>query len=481
MAKRFSTQESDRVLAYIPAWLATVLGLGAACLTLLAIFAFLYLILTISGLFQLLGEWSRRTVEGEAVYGMGFWHALGVILLRSTINILSSLWSAHWGFFAFGGLGCVAGLVTRRIVRFDPRLGGWGSFGFFLFAFLYVVVPGAFYLIGGSEAFLEATGISFDQAVLSSLLVELFAGVLFALAASILSWELWRLFFSSLVGWMMPFSLHLQQALREATRRVSYAPVSDLVDWRMYAAHLRRLKRDEQVLEQARWRGPRPGERAAVERAPLQLEEPTPTASTPPAEIEEMEESLVERVVRPLTWAALPALVLLLLCWGGIQVLRPYQARVAARAVENWAVVVSQENPRETFPIEIVYRPRTLMIKKLTGGGIVSIILTGPEPNEERVWALEKWDLREHPYTREYSIAHLHPGIYHLTFQFEGEVEGGTEAGMGYSYSQGGGPTAQYLGLVSGLMLTTALLAAVVILSAVVLRLYLIVQRAQPF
>ena len=148
-----------------------------------------------------------------------------------------------------------------------------------------------------------------------------------------------------------------------------------------------------------------------------------------------------------------------------MRALHPYQMEVAARTAKNWAVVISSEKPQTAVPVEIVYRPQTLTILKITGGGgTVTITLTGPEPSQEQVWALKEWDLSEHPFRREYSIAHLSPGLYQLAFQFEGEGE----AGLGYIYSQGGGLVAQRLGLAAGLMLTTAFVAAGIILAKVV-------------
>ena len=465
--QRLSTQQSDNLLAHISPWLAGALGLAASFLTLLALFALLYFILAASGLFQLLGEWARRSVEGEAAYGMGLWRALGTILLQSTLNILTSLWEARWGFLAFGGFGCLAGLVTRRIVRLDPRLGGVGSFLFFFLSSLYLIVPSALYLISGSEALLDMAGVNLDQAIFSSLIVELSVGLFFALVTGTLAWELWRLSYTFLLGWAVALSPHVQRAWQETIRRTE-APRRVMDDYRSYAAHLRELKRDEQALEQTRWRRPKPGDIAIAKWEPVVSHKPDTAPAIPLAE---EEKSLAELLTRPLTWALLPAVVILLLCLLGVRTLHPYQAQTAAHTVKNWAVVVSQEKPRMTASVNIIYRPRTLTILKLTGGGMVTITLTGPEPSQEQVWALE-WDLSEHPFHREYSIAHLSPGRYQLAFKFEGEGE----AGLGYTYSQGGGPVAQRLGLAAGLMLTTAFVAVGAILTAVILHLYITLQ-----
>jgi len=477
--RSLSTRQSDELLGHLSPWLAAALGLVASCLALVAVFGFLYFLLAAAGLFQLLGEWARRSVESEATYGMGLWQALGTILLQSTLNILISLWGARWGFLAFGILGSLAGLATRRIVRVDPRLGGRGSFLFFLVSFLYVIVPGAFYAISGSEALLGMAGVGIDQAIFSSLLIELFAGVLFALIVSTLAWELWRLCYASVLGWAAVLSPSLQTPVQEATRQLTL-PATAMDDWRSYTAHLRQLKRDEQALEQSRWRRPRPGQPSGAERVPAVTPEIGPEAVTPLAGAEP---SLAELSVRSVSWALLPAIVLLPLCLVALQVLRPYQTQVAARSMKNWAVVISAERAQVTYPVEIVYRPRTLTITKLTGGrGTVSITLTGPQPSRQEVWALRNWDLSEHPFTREYSIAHLPPGSYQLAFQFEHEGESGEdEAGLGYIYSQGGGPRAQYLGLAAGVILTTALVAAGVILATVIVRLYGTLQRPHVF
>jgi hypothetical protein len=139
--------------------------------------------------------------------------------------------------------------------------------------------------------------------------------------------------------------------------------------------------------------------------------------------------------------------------------------------------MLSPERTQVVDPVEIVYRPHTLTILKLTGGGVFSAALTGPEPSQEEVWTLERWDLTEHPFTREYSIEHVSPGRYQLTFRFEGmDSDGYEEAGLGYTYSQGGGPVAQRLGLAAGFMLATAFVAAAVIVTAVILRVVVLMQ-----
>jgi hypothetical protein len=474
--QELSTEQSDRLVACASPWLAGAFGLAASFLALLAILSFLYLILAAAGIFQLLGEWARRSVEGDAAYGMGLWQALGIILLQSTANILSSLWAIRWGFVAFGVLGSLAGLATRRIVRVDARLGGWGSFFFFFLAFLYLIIPGTLYLVSGSEALLEtAAGGSIDQVILSSLLAELLAGVLFALIASVLAWELWRLSLAFLLRWAAALSTNLQTAAREAHLGPEL-PATGMDDWRSYTAYLRQLKRDEQALARARWRRPKPGASVSVSVEPIVTDEPGP----PTVPLPSGRPSLASLAARPLTWTSLPAAVLLVLSLVGLQILHPFQTQVAARTVKNWAAVVSTDRQRVTYPVEIEYRPQMLTIVKLTGGGTVSIVMTGPRPSQEEAWALKRWDLSEHPFTREYSIDHLSPGLYELSFQFEGESESGDdEAGLGYTYSQGGGPRAQYLGLAAGLMLTTAFVAIGIILSTVILRLHIRWQRSR--
>jgi len=470
MARRgLSTQQSDKLLAHVAPWLAGALGLAASLLALLAIFGFLYFILAASGLFQLLGEWARRSVEREAAYGMGLWRALGLILLQSVLNILTSLWGARWGFLAFGALGCLAGLVTRSIVRLDSRLGGVGSFLFFFLSLLYLVVPGIFCLGGGAEAFVDtATGVSVGQSMVSSPLIALFAGVFFGLIMGGLAWELWRLSYGLLLGWAIVLSPHLQRAWEEISRRPD-VPNRVVDDWRYYTAHLRELKRDERALEQARWRRPKPGETTAAKPEPVVPRELGTATAIPSVE---REESLAELLARSLTWASLPAAVMLLLCLLGVRTLHPYQREVAARTVKNWTITVSPDKPQATAQVEIFYRPQTLTILKLTGGGgTVTITLTGPEPSQEQVWALN-WDLSEHPFRREYSIAHLSPGRYQLAFRFEGEGQ----VGLGYTYSQGGGSVAQLLGLAAGLMLTTAFVAAGIILAAFIIRMYIVLR-----
>ena len=68
--RRLTTQEGDELLAHLSPWMAGGLGFVASCLSLLSIFGFLYLLLTATGLFRLMGEWARQSVEGEATYGM---------------------------------------------------------------------------------------------------------------------------------------------------------------------------------------------------------------------------------------------------------------------------------------------------------------------------------------------------------------------------------------------------------------------------
>jgi hypothetical protein len=141
--------------------------------------------------------------------------------------------------------------------------------------------------------------------------------------------------------------------------------------------------------------------------------------------------------------------------------------------------MLSPERTELTDPVEIVYRPHVLTVLKMTGGGVISAVMTGPQPSQEQVWALERWDLTEHPFTREYSIEHLSPGLYELTWRFEGmDSDGYEEAGLGYTYNQGGGPVAQRLGLAAGLMLVTSFVAAGTILAGLVLRLMVILQRS---
>jgi hypothetical protein len=130
--------------------------------------------------------------------------------------------------------------------------------------------------------------------------------------------------------------------------------------------------------------------------------------------------------------------------------------------------------------VQIVYRPHTLTLYKLTGGAVVTIVLSGPAPSEEEQWSLRQWDMVEHPYTREVAIDHLAPGNYQLTFEYEGPSRTGDQyAGLGYTYSQGGGPVAQRLGLVAGLLLTTASVAVGIIIAALIVRLLVIMQRSQ--
>jgi hypothetical protein len=452
--RRLTSQESDELLGHLSPWLAGGLGFVASCLALLSVFGFLYILLATTGLFRLMGEWARRSVEGEATYGMGLWSALGAILLGSVVNVLSSLWSARLGFVVFGAFGCLAGLIVRRVARLDPRLGGLGSFLFFFLSVLYLIVPGILYVIGGS-----------------------FVGVFFALVITVLAWELWRRSYASLLGWAVFFSPGLRRGLRASTRQ-RYAPPAAMNDWRAYPAHLRELKVDEEALELARWRRPKPGQEAAVALEQVVTHEPAPTAVSPPVTVEE-EPSLADRLVGPFTRALVAAIVLLPLCLLGVDALRPFQTRVAARTEQRWAVMLSPERTELTDPVEIVYRPHVLTVLKMTGGGVISAVMTGPQPSQEQVWALERWDLTEHPFTREYSIEHLSPGLYELTWRFEGmDSDGYGEAGLGYTYNQGGGPVAQRLGLAAGLMLVTSFVAAGTILAGLVLRLMVILQRS---
>jgi hypothetical protein len=484
--RKLTVQEGDELLAHLSPWLAGGLGFVASCLALLSIFGFLYILLTVTGLFRLTGEWARRSVEGEATYGMGLWRALGAILLGSVVNVLTSLWSARLGFIIFGVFGCLCGLIVRRVVRLDPRLGGIGSFLFFFLSALYLVVPGILYVIGGSEALfdvqlslLAGAEVDLEQAVFSSFLSELFVGVFFALVIAILAWELWRLSCASLLGWAVFFSPGLRRGLLASTRQ-RYAAPPAMDDWRAYPARLRELKVDEEALEQARWRRPKPEQERAAQREPVETYEPAPTAISPPVTVEE-EPSLADRLVGPSTWALVPAIVLLPLCVLGLNAIRPSQARVAARTQQRWAVVLSPEQTENTSPVEIVYRPHVLTVIKMTGGGVISAVMTGPQPSQDAVWTLERWDLTEHPFTREYSIEHLQPGLYELTFRFEGrDRDGYGEAGLGYTYGQGGGPVAQRLGLAAGLMLATAFVATATILAAVILRGVVILQRSRP-
>jgi hypothetical protein len=300
--RRLTSQESDELLGHLSPWLAGGLGFVASCLALLSVFGFLYILLATTGLFRLMGEWARRSVEGEATYGMGLWSALGAILLGSVVNVLSSLWSARLGFVVFGAFGCLAGLIVGRVARLDPRLGGLGSFLFFFLSVLYLIVPGILYVIGGSEALfdvqlnlLAGAEVDLEQAVFSSLLSELFVGVFFALVITVLAWELWRRSYASLLGWAVFFSPGLRRGLRASTRQ-RYAPPAAMNDWRAYPAHLRELKVDEEALELARWRRPKPGQEAAVALEQVVTHEPAPTAVSPPVTVEE-EPSLADRLV----------------------------------------------------------------------------------------------------------------------------------------------------------------------------------------
>ena len=477
MAKRSLTiEQSDRLSAHIPPWLAGILGLVASCLGLLSVIGFLYLMLAATGLFQLLGEWARRSVEDEAAYGMGLWQSLGAILLSSTLNILASLWSARWGFVVFGTLGCLAGLVTRRILRTNARLGGWGSFLFFFLSSLYLIVPGSFYIVSGSEALFSMAGTAPEKALFSSFLTELIGGVFFALVIAVFAWEMWRLSYTTLLSWAVTLSPSLQRGYYETSAH-RYVPRSVMEDWRTYNTRLRELKRDEQALEQARWRRPKSGQDSPTDLEPLVTQDSPPPTASPPVE---EEQSLVDQLVRPFTLAVLPAILVCSLSVLGIRALRPPFLNRRAHTVENWVAVVSPDRPQRIFPVEIVYRPQTLTIIKLTGGGVVTIFITGPEPSEEEVWSLKSWDLTEHPFTREYSIAHLSPGLYQITFQLDGKDRNGDEeAGLGYTYFQGGGPVAQRLGLVSGLLIATAFVAAGIVLVAGILNLFLIVARSR--
>ncbi len=483
--RRLTTQEGDELLAHLPPWLAGGLGFVASCLALLSVFGVLYILLTTTGLFRLMGEWAQRSVQSEATYGMGLWRALGAILLGSVVNVLASLWSARLGFFVFGAFGCLAALIVRRLVRVDPRLGGIGSFLVFFLSVLYLIVPGILYVIGGSEALFDVElsligggEVDLEQAVFSSMLSELFVGVFFALVIAILAWELWRLSYASLLGWAVFFSPALRRSLVESTRR-RYPPPAAMDNWRAYPAHLRELKVDEQALAEARWRRPKPGQEGAVERETRVAYEPAPAPVSPPVLLDE-EPSLADRLVGPFTWALVPAIVLLPLCVWGVNAIRPFQTRVAARTEQRWAVMLSPDRLEITDPVEIVYRPKVLTILKMTGGGVISAVMTGPQPSRDEVWTLERWDLTEHPFTREYSIEHLSPGLYELTWRFEGmDKNGYADAGLGYTYSQGGGPVAQQLGLAAGLMLATIFVAAGTIVVALILRLIVILQHTR--
>jgi hypothetical protein len=482
--RKVTTQEGDALVAHLSPWVAGWIGLVASFLALLSIFAFLYLLFAATGLFTLLGEWARQSVEGEATYGMGLWRALGAILLSSVVNILASLWSARMGFVIFGSFGFVGGIVVRRVVRFDNRLGGLGSFLFFFLTALYLVVPGLLYVLGGSEALFDVqlnllvgAEVDLEQAVFSSLLSELFVGAFFALVIAILAWELWRLSYASILAWAIYFSPRLRSEFHLRSLQ-SRAP-SAVEDWRAYPARLRQLKVDEAALEQARWRRPKPGELRAPEREPAEVYEP-PSPPVTPSVIPDTEPSLSGRLFGAFARALVPSLVLLPLCLFGVNAIRPSQAEVAARTDQRWAIWVSPERTEITDVIEIVYRPHVLTVLKMTGGGVISAAMTGPQPSQEEVWVLERWDMTEHPFTREYSIEHLSPGLYELTFRFEGaDKDGYAEAGLGYTYSQGGGPVAQRLGLAAGLMLATSFVTAGIILTAAVLGLIVLLRRSR--
>ena len=199
------------------------------------------------------------------------------------------------------------------------------------------------------------------------------------------------------------------------------------------------------------------------------------TGSTPtPFPIEEAGASLAEVLLRPLSRAFLPAAAVIVPSAIGVRVLHPTQATMAAHTVDG-TVTLTQERPEAIEALDVVYRPKTLTIVKLTGaGGVMTISLTGPQPSNEEKWALE-WDLREHPFTRETSIAHLTPGEYDLVFRYRD----GERADLGYTYNQGGGPLAQRMGLVEGLLVATGFVAAATIFAAAALRVFVLVQRSR--
>jgi len=364
------------------------------------------------------------------------------MLLRNTLNILASLWGARWGFLAFGLIGALAGLVTRWVARIDARLGGWGSFIFFMILIIYTLIPGAFYLGGGAEAWVDLVGReSLGQMIITSPTTVLLVGLFFALFISGVAWELWRLSYTMLLDRAIPFSLELRAAWEEMGQKPGTHVVAE--EWRTYAAHLRQLKRKEP-------------------------QEASPPTSAPVTHLPERERPLAELLVSPLTRAAPPAVAIFILCLLGVRALRPYQMRMVAHTVESWAVTISPERPYVTVPVKIIYQPRTLRILKLYGAGSAMIYLTGPGESQERIWSLEDWDLGDRPIRQEAetSIEGLPAGDYTLHFEYRT----GEKAELGYAYSQGGGPLPQILGLAEGIMIATPVVAGGIILAAVVTR-----------
>jgi hypothetical protein len=189
--------------------------------------------------------------------------------------------------------------------------------------------------------------------------------------------------------------------------------------------------------------------------------------------------SLADQIVGPLTRALVFAVIVLPLCLIGIRFLHPYQSLRAAHTVEHWAVHLSPDHPEDTGTLRVVYLPRTLTISKLTGGVVMDAYLTGPAPESDQVWAMQEWDLRDHPFSRQFSIADLAPGDYTLTFRYLQSVPGYDDARLGYVYTQGGGPVAQRLGLAEGLMVSTAFVAGSIIVAAGLVHLFIILRRSR--